>query len=107
MISIVYKNSGFLPTNGSDQAVKAGVIKKPKLGVLLSSKQKLIQGESHFEIEHLSGRVRFLPWHTPLGFLTRANTNECLVEWIVQGKGAIHVRADFQRGGVIETKIVL
>ena len=107
LVSIVYKNSGFLPTNGSDQAVKAGVIKKPKLGIALSKTQKLVQGEQQFEIDHLSGRLRFLPWHTPLGFLTRSNTNECLVEWVVHGKGVVNVRADFQRGGVLETKIIL
>lgn len=107
LVSVIYKNSGFLPTNGSDQAVKAGVIKKPKLEIRLSSKQKLAQGDSQIEIDHLSGRVRFLPWHTPLGFLTRANTNECLVEWVVQGKGSVSISADFQRGGIIETKLVL
>ncbi len=107
LVSMVYKNSGFLPTNGSDQAVKVGAIKKPKIKLTLSKKQKLAQGESHLETEHLTGRVRFLPWHTPLGFLTRPNTNECLVEWVIQGKGEIDVSADFQRGGMVITKINL
>ena len=107
LVSMVYKNSGFLPTNGSDQAVKSGVIKKPKIKLNLGKKQQLAQGESQIEVDHLTGRVRYLPWHTPLGFLSRPNTNECLVEWVVKGKGAISVSADFQRGGIVTTELNL
>lgn len=107
LLSVVFKNSGFLPTNGSDQAVKTGVIKKPRIKIVLDKNQKIVQGDIHQEVEHLGGRVRFLPWHTPLGFVTRPNTHECRIEWVIKGKGLATVSADFQRGGLHHVSLVL
>jgi hypothetical protein len=105
LVSLVYQNSGYLPTHGSEQAIKSGAVKKPLIHLQLDKNQKLIQGDKQFEVDHLSGRTRFLPWHTPLGFVARSNTHEVQVQWLIQGSGTVNIRADFQRGGVNKIKL--
>ena len=105
LVTLVFQNSGYLPTHGSDQAVKSGAVKKPLIHIELEKNQKLIQGDKKFEVDHLMGRTRFLPWHTPLGFVARPNTHEIQLQWVVQGSGAVNIRADFQRGGVVSLKV--
>lgn len=105
LITIVFQNTGFLPTNGSDQAIRVGAVSPPRVTLNLQKTQKLIQGELDQEIGHLKGRSRMLPWHTPLGFVTRPNSHECQLQWIIQGKGEVKLEADFQRGGLIQIKV--
>lgn len=107
LITVHFQNVGFLPTNGSDQAVRVEAVQLPQLQLQLQKSQILVTGEFHQEVSHLKGRSRMLPWHTPLGFVTRPNNHECQMQWTVQGKGEVSIIADFQRGGVIKLKIKL
>lgn len=104
-IVIVIENQGFLPTNGSEQAIKMAAIKKPKVHFKTSSKLTLISGRHHHEIKHLQGRNRYIPIHTPVAVYGSKNTHECQFEWLVQGSGYVDITFDFQRGGVLKTKI--
>lgn len=106
-LTVIFENKGFLGTQLSEQAVKAGAVKKPRVVVKTSKKLKLISGKKSFDTVHLTGRNRFLPWHSPKGFYSRKNNNETRFEWIVEGSGEITISADFGHGGVteVQTKI--
>ena len=105
LITAHFQNVGFLPTNGSEQAVRVEAVQLPQLQLQLQKSQKLVGGEYHQEVSHLKGRSRMLPWHTPLGFVTRPNNHESQMQWTIQGKGEVTISADFQRGGLLKLKI--
>ncbi len=107
LLTVVFQNQGFLSTNGSEQAIRVGAVQSPRIKIELTQSQKLVAGEFEQNINHLAGRSRLLPWHTPLGFVTRANTHESQVQWLIQGTGDVHLTADFQRGGVVRKNFEL
>ncbi len=104
-VELIVENLGFLPTNGSQQAIKVEAVQKPFVRLKLSKKLKLIAGDKNFNIEHLQGRNKFIPIHTPISASKGKNTNEVRLQWVAQGEGAINIEIDFQRGGIIKTEI--
>lgn len=104
-VTVVFENEGYLPTNGSEQALKVAAVRKPT--IRLETKLKIKQGKDHQEIHHLKGYSRFLPWHSPLWFYSRSNQNEVKLEWILEGKGKAEIVCDFARGGVQRHKLTI
>ncbi len=102
-LTAIFENTGYLPTNGSKQALKVAAVRKPT--VRLKTKLKIRQGKNHLEVPHLKGHNRFLPWHSPIWFYSRSNENELKVEWILEGNGSVELDCDFARGGRLQEKI--
>jgi len=100
---VVTENTGFLPTNGSKQAVKVKAINNPTVSLKTTGKLKLVSGKKHFEIAHLQGRNNFVPFHSPVSGRSGSNTEQAKFEWIFQGEGMVEIVFDYQRGGVIKT----
>jgi hypothetical protein len=106
-LTIVIENQGFLPTNGSQQAVRMAAVKKPFVQIKFGAKLKLISGLKEFSIEHLKGRNQFIPVHTPINVSKYENSNEVKFEWIFQGQGIVDLHVDFQRGGILNHSVKL
>lgn len=104
-LTLILENQGFLPTNGSQQALRVKAVNKPSVTLKTSSKLKLISVKKYFETEHLQGRNNFVPIHTPIYGGRFANTEQFQFEWLLQGEGTLDIRFDYQRGGVIKTQI--
>ena len=87
-LTIDLRNDGFLPTNGTTQALTtASVRKAPKAELVLSDGLELVSGKARPQLPHLSGRTRhaFAAPH-PSGS-SGPNTEEARLEWIVKGSG--------------------
>lgn len=102
---LITENQGFLPTNGSRQALKTQAVQKPTVNLKTSGKLKLISNKKYFEIEHLQGRNNFVPFHSPVSGRSGKNTEQCRFEWFFQGEGTLDITFDYQRGGVIRTQV--
>jgi hypothetical protein len=106
-VIVIFENHGFLGTEGSQQAIRVGAVQKPRLELSLSPGQTLISGHLKQEIDHLRGRERALPISTPVRVFRSKNNHQCRLEWIVQGSGLLNLKADFQRGGLLEVNLQL
>jgi hypothetical protein len=106
-IIAVFENKGYLSTHLSQQALKVAAVRKPVIEFKTSAKLKILSNKKRFETDHLEGRSRFIPWHSPIMLYSRKNTNEAKFEWIVEGTGQLTLRADYAHGGVIETKLTI
>jgi len=106
-LQILIVNEGFLSTSGSQQAVKAGAVRKPQVSLKLSSGQKFQTGLSEYDIEHLTGRSLHLPWHNPIWLTSRENTHQARLEWVIEGSGVVRFEAKLGRAGVVSKEISL
>lgn len=106
-VVVDFSNQGFLPTNGTAQAIKTAASRKPRVKLKLSANQKIISGKAEFEIDHLSGRAARGPRTTPVWYSEIANKNECRLDWIIEGHGKIYLQVNFERGGILKKEIIL
>lgn len=106
-VHVIFSNQGFLPTNGTAHAVKTAAARKPFVKLNLSPEQKVISGKTNFEIEPLAGRSARGPRTTPVLYSEMPNLNECRLEWIIEGPGALALEVNFGRGGILKTSIIL
>ena len=104
---MIIKNEGYLPTNGSAQAIVSAASKKPRVFMTLDPKMKLIIGKSDFEIEHLAGRSARGHFRSPVWYAEIANQHEKKLEWVIEGHGQIQVKLNLERGGILNTTIDL
>jgi len=102
---LIVENQGFLPTNGTKQAIKMKAIHKPTVSLKTTGKLKLISGKKQMEVEHLQGRNNFIPFHSPVSGRSGHNTEQNRFEWFFQGEGNVDITFDYQRGGVIKTNV--
>lgn len=103
-VSVVLENTGYLPTYGSEQALKTGMAKKPRVRVSLNSDDvQLFSGLQDFEIDHLLGRANIEGFKSPLLshllLMAPENKNQRKLEWIVQGSGAVTIEVECERAG--------
>lgn len=102
---LVTENQGFLPTNGSHQAIRMQAVTKPTVTLKTTSKLKLISHKKHFETAHLQGRNNYVPFHSPISGRSGSNTEQSQFEWFFQGTGTLEITFDYQRGGVIRHQV--
>jgi murein tripeptide amidase MpaA len=125
MVSAVVKNQGFLPTNITEQALKAKVAKKVTMEVELGDAAELVMGKGKQELDHLEGRSHRVPgrFYTPLGpkrdppgrffggmFVTGSGDRSLqAAEWLVKAEEGtqITVIAYSEKGGVDRKLITL
>ena len=96
-----------------------GAVTKPKVKVTPSKYLKLISGRSNFETEHLMGVNRHYPFHSTLIAFNYKNSNEQRFEFFFQkqsqgqaeekrnAKSEVKFTFDYERGGVLETEILI
>lgn len=105
-VEVVVKNSGYLPTCGSEQAKTVKAVKPILAEVTLPEGAELVLGKAREELGHLDGRVMGLPFFYPS---STVNQREKRVEWIVKapngGDFAVAVRAE--RAGAAQATLAL
>lgn len=107
-VSIIYRNEGFLATNGSSQAITAKAIRaKAIASVALAAGQEFVMGEKIMEISHLAGRSGSYSPTSPVSAYGGGATNphEGRLEFIITGSGTVSVSVDWQRGGVTAASV--
>lgn len=105
-ITIDVKNSGHLPSYGSNLAVKNKAVPGPKVSFSLNGLE-LVQGSLEQIGADLYGRSASALMKTQVFGGFDVNHNEKRYEWIVSGKGEAFFEANFFRGGVVKKKIVI
>lgn len=102
-VKVIYRNEGFLATNGSNQAITTKAVRdKAIASVELSAGQAFVMGEKLMEMDHLAGRSGSYSPTSPVSAYGggAANPHEGRLEFIVTGSGTVNVKVDWQRGGV-------
>ncbi|MCX6029180.1 MAG: M14 family metallopeptidase [Chloroflexi bacterium] len=100
----VVENRGFLPTNGSQQALKMKAARPVRLELELPAGASLVSGKPKQEIGHLEGRSNKLE----VGYYEASPTdNRGKAEWLIHAPagGALALRAIAERGGTIHRHI--
>jgi murein tripeptide amidase MpaA len=124
-VSAVVKNTGFLPTNITEQAKKAKVAKPVAIEVCTGDDAEILMGRRKRELDHLEGRSDKLPgrFYTPLGpkrdppgrfyggmFLTGGGDRSSqAADWLVKvsEETKITVLAISEKGGEARKEITL
>ena len=106
-LCVILKNQGYLPTNGSAQAVVSGSAKKPRVFLTLDPKMKFIMGKPDFEIEHLAGRSARGNFRSPVWYSEMPNHHETKLEWIIEGRGNVNLKINLERAGILTRSIEL
>ena len=106
---ICYVNTGFLPTNGTDMAIKTKAIRaKATVSVDLPEGMEFVFGAKMMEIEHLTGRSAGYSPTAPVKMGGSPNNpHEGRVEMVVLGSGDVKVGVDWQRGGVTVAQVAV
>ena len=122
-ISVVIKNTGFLPSNITERAKNAKIAKSVVVEIILDDKSKLVIGKKKAEIGHLEGRSKKLPgrFYTLLGpkkeppgrfyggnWGGEGDTTSKYVEWLIKTsseKPNVLIKVVSEKGGTDSKKI--
>lgn len=103
-IRVVVDNTGYLPTNVTEQAVKVGAVR----GVVadISGNVELLQGQKREELGQLAGRAG-KPAFVPMA--DDCTDYRMKVEWIVKGSAgtSLAVEVAHDRAGAVATTVTL
>ena len=102
----VIENRGFLPTNGSQQALKMKAVQPVRLELALPEGASIKGGKPRQEIGHLEGRSNKLQ----VAYYEASPTdNRGLAEWLIHAPagGVLTVSAIAERGGTIRRQVTL
>ncbi len=111
LVRLVVENTGYLPTNGSEVAKTAKVVREVVAEIDLPDGATLIQGKPWAEIGHLSGRNAMiaLPIFIGTGFDPGDDSADRVkYEWIVNAPPGtkLTLRARGDRAGSVEATVV-
>ena len=97
---VVVENTGFLPTNGSNQAKKMKAVRPLRLELALPAGASLVSGKARLEIDHLEGRSNKMD---VAYYGTSPTDNRAKVEWVIRAPegGELTLTAIAERGGTI------
>ena len=98
-INATIENQGLLPTNVTEQAIRAGIARPVAAKIELGPGMTLVSGSPTMTLGHLGGTPPVVKEYT-FGSQAFGGANRRTVEWIVSGKGEITVTAASQKGGV-------
>jgi murein tripeptide amidase MpaA len=102
VIRAMIENHGFLPTNGSDIALRNNVARPVEVEI---EGVEPILGKQKQEIGHLQGRAAAKGMQFAFG-MARVE-NERLVEWLVRGSGSATIIARSEKGGTVREEVRL
>ncbi len=105
-VRVVVHNTGWLPTNISQQAVQMKAVKPVEVDIQLPEGVRLLLGEARQFAGQLAGRD-----HMEAFSMWRADetNNRLKLEWVVQGPAGAEVDVTIQheRAGVVRTRLAL
>ncbi|MCA9937089.1 MAG: hypothetical protein KC418_00490 [Anaerolineales bacterium] len=105
-IRLVVHNTGWLPTNVSEQALKMKVVRPLEVDIKLPEGARLVMGEAKTMLGQLRGRDHKMAasfWNND------ATQERAKVEWVVQASAGTEVElvAGHQRAGIVRATITL
>lgn len=106
-LSLVVANKGYLPTNGSLQALKVKAIGLPDIKYQVTNKSSDFQWVKKVEngdLKHLKGFCDGMPRISPFFGTTFSHAFEQKLEWIWQGKADIEVELGYFKGGILKLR---
>ena len=106
-VQLVLENTGWLPTNVSDMALKRQVVRELEVELDLPEGARLVSGERVTKSGQLDGRVHkrsSLWWGT-----NDATTDRAKLEWVVEAPqgGELGITARHQRAGTVRERVPL
>lgn len=105
-ISLVLQNTGWLPTNISEQALKSNAVRDLEVDIALPEGARLVSGEAKAMLGQLKGRDHtwaFSSWNND------STADRVKVEWVVESTngGEVQLTASHQRAGTVRATIDL
>lgn len=97
-ISATVANEGFLPTNVTEQAIRARIAKPVVAEIELAPGMTLIGGAAKVTLGHIDGTPAVVKEYS-FGSQTFSGSNKRNVEWVVSGAGPVTIRATSEKGG--------
>ena len=110
-VVVELSNCGYLGTSCTAQALRVAAVRPHgTVSLALGPGQRLVHGQSVLETPHLSGRAVHYDSADPVGrggSLTElTNSDSVRLAWVVAGEcGPVAMRADFERGGVVDCTV--
>ena len=102
VIRVIVENQGFLPTYGSEQALRNNIARPVEVEI---EGAEPILGKQKQEIGHLQGRSAARGMMFAFGAMKVEN--ERLVEWLVRGAGSCVIVARSEKGGTARRVVLL
>ena len=106
-MQLVLENTGWLPTNVSDMALKRQAVRELEVELDLPEGARLVSGERVMKVGQLDGRVHK---RSSLWFGTNdATTDRAKLEWVVEAPqgGELGITARHQRAGTVRERVPL
>ena len=97
-ISATVANEGFLPTNMTEQAIRARIAKPVVAEIELAPGMTLGGGAAKVTLGHIDGTPAVVKEYS-FGSQTFSGSNKRNVEWVVSGTGQVTIRAISEKGG--------
>ncbi len=105
-ISLVLQNTGWLPTNVSEQALKSKAVRDLEADIALPEGARLVSGEAKAMLGQLKGRDHawaFASWNND------STSDRVKVEWVVESAagGDVQLTASHPRAGTVRATVAL
>lgn len=97
-IVVTIANEGFLPTNVTEQAIRARIAKPVVVRLDTGPGVKLLAGQSTVTLGHLEGMPLVVKEYS-FGAQTFGGSNRRTLEWLVKGSGPVTVRVESEKAG--------
>ena len=97
-ITVEVANEGFLPTNVTEQAIRAGIAQPVVARISTASGVRLLDASPQVVLGHLEGTPAVVREVT-FGTQSFGGNNRARASWVVQGSGSVTVEAVSQKGG--------
>jgi hypothetical protein len=107
-LRLVVENTGWLPTNGTQQALDQKVVGDVRVELKLPAGAKLIDGESSQQLGQLAGRTAQRSTASWWGY-TPGTPDRAFADWIVAAPAgtAFTAMASHERAGRAQAELVL
>ncbi len=105
-ISATIENQGLLPTNVTEQAIRAGIARPVTAKIDLGPGVSLVSGSPTATLGHLGGTPPVVKEYT-FGSQAFGGANRRTAEWIVSGKGEVTVTVVSQKAGTHATRVTV
>jgi hypothetical protein len=107
-VRLVVENSGWLPTNGTQQALDQKIIPGVSAELKLPAGAKLIDGEPSQQLGQLAGRIAQRSTASWWGY-TPGTPDRAFADWIVAAPAgtAFTATASHERAGKAQAELVL
>lgn len=97
-VTATIENQGLLPTNVTEQAIRAGIARPVTAKIELGPGVSLVSGSLTSTLGHLGGTPPVVKEYT-FGSQSFGGANRRTVEWVVSGKGEVTITAASQKAG--------